>query len=105
MSEYENKFWSTWVNNYWQVVTFSLPDGWYTHVRHSDGKEDHYFPILEAKTALKAKANHEKHCSTSSMDTTAAENVRYSGGKKLAMRGKTFKGGRNGNYRPHPRDP
>ena len=60
MSEYENKFWSTWVNNYWQGVTFSLPDGWYTHVRHSDGKEDHYFPILEAKTALKAKANHEK---------------------------------------------
>ena len=60
MSENDNKFWCTWVNNYWQIVTFSRPGGWYTHVRDSDGKEDIYFPIVETKTALKAKANHEK---------------------------------------------
>lgn len=41
-------------------MTFSRLEGWDTHVRESNGKEDIYFPILDAKTALKAKANHEK---------------------------------------------
>lgn len=60
MSEYENKFWSTWVNNYWEIVTVSAPGGWYTHVRESNGREDIYFPVLEAKTEEQARKNHAK---------------------------------------------
>lgn len=60
MSENENKYWCTWVNNYWQIVTFVDIEGWYTHVRDSKGKEDIYFPILEATTVVQAKKNHSK---------------------------------------------
>lgn len=61
MSENDNKFWCTWVNNYWQIVTFCGQHGdWVTHVRDSDGKEDYWFAPLIGGTIRQAHKNHSK---------------------------------------------